>query len=158
MKHFLSLLLTLTFCLPVAAQMTPEEEELLRMYGATDEYIEQQRQVDEILEKSMAAQEKEKQARALMVALSLAVALVPVVIIGKRIITQPEAYSPEGKGVAMAIALAGGTLLFAVNYGWMYLRLKAGDALNFPLAILVTLGIAGGAIYLMKKTDKKEDA
>ena len=34
----------------VTAQMTPEEEQMLRQYGATDEYFEMQRKMDEIVQ------------------------------------------------------------------------------------------------------------
>ena len=35
----------------------------------------------------------------------------------------------------------------------MYMRFKHGDALNVPLAILITLAIAVGALYVLNKKD-----
>lgn len=154
MKRFL-LLLALAICVPAAAQ-EPSEEELLRMYGATDEYFEMQRQMDEILQHSEEARQQEKTTRAVMIILSLAVAVVPLWSITKRIIQHPEVRTFKGVSLALLVALAGGAVLFAFNYGWMFLRVKYGKALNFPLALLITVGIAAGAIYLMNKKDEKD--
>lgn len=156
MKRLL-LLLALAFCLPAAAQLTKEEEDLLRAYGATDEYMNMQRQMDSYLERQEKHKEQEQTQRTIMLVLSLAVAVIPVWTIGKRIIQHPEERTPMGATLALLIALAGGAVLFAFNYGWMYLRLKAGDALNFPLALIITIGIAAGAIFLMNKKDPKDE-
>ena len=157
MKRLL-LLLALALCLPAAAQLSKEEEEeMLRSYGATDEYFEMQRQMDEYLERQEKAQQRDKTRKTIMLVLSLAVAVVPVSAIGKRIIQHPEERTPKGVTLALLISLAGGAVLFAINYGWMYLRWKAGDAINFPLALLITIGIAAGAFYLLNKKDKKDE-
>ena len=154
MKRLL-LLLSLSLCLPAAAQMSKEEEELLRAYGATDEYMEMQRQMDDYLARQEKREQQKKTQRTIMLVLSLAVAVVPVCVIGKRIIEHPEERTLKGVTLALLIALAGGVVLFAINYGWMYIRVEYGDAINFPMALLITIGIAAGAIFLMNKKDKK---
>jgi hypothetical protein len=58
---------------------------------------------------------------------------------------------------ALGIGLLGGAVLFGLNYGWMYLRLEHGDAINFPIALLITLGLAGFAIFLLHKKDPKDE-
>ena len=156
MKRLL-LLLALALCLPAAAQISKEEEDLMRAYGVTDEYMEMQRKMDEIIQKGEESRQNEKNARTIMLILSLAVAAVPSIAIGKMIVRQsPEERTAKGTAGAVATALAGGAVLFGINYGWMYLRWKAGDALNFPLALLITAGIAVGAFFLLNKKDKKE--
>ena len=156
MKRFL-LLLTLALCLPVSAQISKEEEDLMQAYGVTEEYLNMQRQMDSYLEQQEKNQQKEKTQRIIMLVLSLAVAVVPVWEIGKRIVQHPEERTPMGATLALLIAIAGGAVLFAFNYGWMYLRLEHGDAINFPIALLITLGLAGFAIFLLHKKDPKDE-
>lgn len=152
MKRFL-LLLTLALCLPVSAQISKEEEDLMQAYGVTEEYLNMQRQMDSYLEQQEKNQQKEKTQRIIMLVLSLAVAVVPVWEIGKRIVQHPEERTPMGATLALLIAIAGGAVLFAFNYGWMYLRLKHGDAINFPLALLITIGIIVGCFIILNKKD-----
>ena len=101
MKRIFTLLvagLLLAVCQPAAnAQQLSQEEvdEMLRQYGATDEYFEMQRLMDEIAEKSEAAERQEKTTRAVMLILSLAVAVIPLWGIGKRIIQHPEVRTAE---------------------------------------------------------------
>ena len=158
MKRFLILITaTLAFCCSAAAQLPKEEEDLMRAYGASDEYIEMQRKMQDILDQSEAAKQKEQNTKTVMLVLALAVAAVPLVVIGKKIIDHPEVRTAKGVASALGVALLGGAVLFGLNYGWMLLRFKYGDSLNFPVAILVTLALAAGAIFLLNKKDKKED-
>ena len=92
-----------------------------------------------------------------MLVLSLAVAVVPLCSIGKKIIDHPEVRTFKGVASALGIGLLGGAVLFGLNYGWMYLRLEHGDAINFPMALLITLGLAGFAIFLLHKKDPKDE-
>ena len=151
------LLLALALCLPAAAQLSKEEEDLMRAYGATDEYMEMQRKMDEIVRQGEKSRQDDKNARTIMLVLSLAVAVVPLWATCKNIIQHPELRTGKGVASAIAVSLLGGAILFGFNYGWMYLRWKAGDALNFPLAVLITAGIAVGAFYLLNKKDKKDE-
>ena len=158
MKRFLILITaTLALCCSAAAQLSKVEEDLMRAYGASDEYIEMQRKMQDILDKSEEAKQQEQNTKTVMLVLALAVAAVPVVVIGKKIIDHPEVRTAKGVASALGVALLGGAVLFGLNYGWMLLRFKYGDSLNFPVAILVTLALAAGAIFLLNKKDKKED-
>lgn len=141
----------------VTAQMTPEEEQMLREYGATDEYFEMQRKMDEIVRHQEDARHREKTIRLIIVLLSLAVAVVPLAATCKNIIRHPELRTGKGIAAAIGVSLLGGAVLFAFNYGWMYMRFKHGDALNVPLAILITLAIAVGALYVLNKKDPKDE-
>jgi len=141
----------------VTAQMTPEEEQMLREYGATDEYFEMQRKMDEIVQHSEDARHREKTIRLIIVLLSVAVAVVPLAATCKNIIRHPELRTGKGIAAAIGVSLLGGAVLFAFNYGWMYMRFKHGDALNVPLAVLITVAIAVGALYVLNKKDPKDE-
>lgn len=141
----------------VTAQMTPEEEQMLREYGATDEYFEMQRKMDEIVQHQEDARHRENTIRLIIVLLSVAVAVVPMAATCKNIIRHPELRTGKGIAAAIGVSLLGGAVLFAFNYGWMYMRFKHGDALNVPLAILITLAIAVGALYVLNKKDPKDE-
>lgn len=141
----------------VTAQMTPEEEQMLREYGATDEYIEMQRKMDEIVQHQEDARHREKTIRLIIVLLSVAVAVVPLAATCKNIIRHPELRTGKGIAAAIGVSLLGGAVLFAFNYGWMYLRFKHGDALNVPLAVLITVAIAVGALYVLNKKGPKDE-
>ena len=156
MKRFLILITaTLALCCSAAAQLSKEEKDLMELYGATPEQIEMFQKINEIQLQEEAAKEKEKTTRTIMLVLSLAVAVVPLCVIGKKIIDHPEVRTGKGIASALGIALLGGAFLFGLNYGWMWLRLRYADALNFPFAILVTVAIAVGAIFLLTKKDEK---
>lgn len=157
MKRLL-FLLALVLCLPATAQISKEEEDLMELYGASEEYREMQRQMQDYLDREARAEQKRKTSRTLMLVLSLAVAVVPLCSIGKKIIDHPEVRTFKGVASALGIGLLGGAVLFGINYGWMYLRLEHGDAINFPMALLITLGLAGFAIFLLhKKRDPKDE-
>ena len=158
MKRLLMLITaTLALCCSAAAQLSQEDEDLMRAYGASDEYIEMQRKMQDILDKSEEAKRKEQNTKTVMLVLALAVAVVPVVVIGKKIVQNPEVRTAKGVISALGVAILGGAVLFGLNYGWMLLRFKHGDALNFPFALLITLALAAGAVFLLTKKDKKDD-
>ena len=155
MKRFLILITaTLALCCSAAAQLSKEEEDMMRAYGASDEYIEMQRKMQDILDKSEEAKQKEQDTKTIMLVLALAVAAVPVVVISKKIIDHPEVRTVKGVVSALGVAVLGGAVLFGINYGWMMIRFKHGDAVNFPLALLITLALAAGAVFLLAKKDK----
>jgi hypothetical protein len=52
---------------------------------------------------------------------------------------------------ALGVALAGGVVLFGLNYGVLYLKLKYGDGFNTTLAFLIVAGLVAGSIYLLNK-------
>lgn len=47
--------------------------------------------------------------------------------------------------------VAGGVVLFGLNYGVLYLKLKYGDGFNTTLAFLIVAGLVAGSIYLLNK-------
>ena len=87
MKRLL-FLLALALCLPATAQIPQEEEDLMELYGASEEYREMQRQMQDYLDREARAEQKRETTRTLMLVLSLAVAVVPLCSIGKKIIEE----------------------------------------------------------------------
>lgn len=59
--------------------------------------------------------------------------------------------NPEGPARALGVALAGGCVLFALNYGVFLLKIKMGDAFNTALTFLIVGALITGSIYLLRK-------
>lgn len=155
-RLFILITATLAICCSAAAQLSnKDEQDLLELYGATPEQIEMFQKIDEIQAQEEAAKAKDRNTRIIMLVLSLAVAVVPLCVIGKKIIDHPEVRTGKGVASALGVALLGGAVLFGINYGWMWLRLRYADALNFPIALLITIAIAVGAVFLLNKKDKE---
>ena len=58
---------------------------------------------------------------------------------------------PHCTARALGVALAGGCVLFALNYGVILLKIKMGDAFNTALAFLIVGALIAGSIYLLRK-------
>ncbi len=101
------------------------------------------------------AQEAQAAARArktLLLALAGVIGLVPVAVIGRKILKeQTWKDNPGGTVRAIGASLAGGLVLFGLNYGVLYLKLKYGDGFNTTLAFLIVAGLVVGSIYLLNK-------
>jgi len=147
MRRFLSLL-TLLLGWSAGAQ-SPEE-----LY---EEYItpETRAVLERFEEAERRAQEAEAAAHAqkmLILGVAVLIGLVPVVVNGKRIIREKTwKDNPGGTVRALGVALAGGVVLFGLNYGVLYLKLKYGDGFNTTLAFLIVAGLVAGSIYLLNK-------
>jgi len=132
-----------------AAAQSPEER--------YQEYITPE--VRAVLERSEQAERENREAEAaakarksLMFAVSLAIALIPLGYIGSDIIRHETwKENPSGTARALGTGLAGGAVLFAVNYGIILLKVRMGDAFNIALAFLVVAALAVGSVWLMKK-------
>ncbi len=151
MKSFLTsslLLLILLAAWPAAAQ-NPEE-----LYG---EYMtpETRAVLERFEEAERLAQEAQAAARArktLLLALAGVIGLVPLTVIGRKILKDKTwKDNPGGTVRALGVALAGGVALFGLNYGVLYLKLKYGDGFNTTLAFLIVAGLVAGSIYLLNK-------
>ncbi len=133
---------------PAAAQ-SPDE-----LYG---DYISpEMRAVMERFEQAeREAQEAEALARAqkmFILAVAVLIGLIPVAVTGRTILKEKTwKDNPSGTTRALVISLAGGAVLFGLNYGVLYLKFRYGDAFNTTLAFLLVAGILGGAIWLLKK-------
>ena len=130
---------------------------MLEMYGATDEYLEMQAQMDEIVAQEERAEQQKKTQNLLIIALSLIIALIPTAAI-IRMAVQGKFRGAGAGGIlkAVLILLAGGVVLFALNYGWFYLRVNYSQEMNKVLAGLIVVGLVVLAVVFMRKDKPKE--
>lgn len=151
MRWFLTsslLLLTFGAAWPAAAQ-TPEE-----LYG---EYMtpETRAIMERYEEAERRAQEAEVAAKArktLALSVAILIGLIPLGVIGRRILREKSwKGNPSGTAKAIGIALAGGAVLFGLNYGIFLLKMRYGDAFNTTLAFLLVAAMIAGSIYLLQK-------
>lgn len=142
------LLLILPTVLPAASQ-SPEE-----LYG---EYITPETRA--ILDRSaqleqeiQAARSADKDMKTVSFVLALVIGLNPLFVVCRRMIrgkTWKE--NPGGTARALGVALAGGGVLFGLNYGVFLLKIKMGDAFNTALTFLIVGALIVGSIYLLRK-------
>ena len=147
MKRLL-LLVTVLSGLTAFAQ-TPEE-----LYG---EYITPETQTvldrfEEAQRKSQEAEEAARTKRTLALAGAILIGLIPLCYIGSDIIRKKTwKDNPAGTVRALGIGLAGGLVMFGLNYGLFLLKIKMGDAFNTAFVLLIVLAMIAGSIYLLKK-------
>ena len=148
MKTIIAFLLTL---MPLLALASPED--MYEQYDKDGKYRAMQEQLDQINEQAAAAEKEraEKQTAALWVA--NAIGLIPLGVLGKQILReQTWKNNPGGTARAVAIGLAGGTVLFGLNYGIFLLKIEYGSQFNTAFAIALVLFLVVGSIYVLKKT------
>ena len=142
------LLLTPPSVLPVAAQ-SPEE-----LYGKyitpeTRAILERSAQLEQEIQ---AARTADKARKTMALAIAVLIGLIPPFAVGRRIIREKTwKENPRGTARALGAALAGGFVLFALNYGVFLLKIKMGDAFNTALAFLIVGALIAGSIYLLRK-------
>ncbi|MBO7070732.1 MAG: hypothetical protein J6W09_05495 [Bacteroidales bacterium] len=147
MKRFLLLILLLP-AISSAAQ-SPEE-----LYG---EYMtpETRAIMERYEEAERRAQEAEVAAKArktLALSVAILIGLIPLGVIGRRILREKSwKGNPSGTAKAIGTALAGGAVLFGLNYGIFLLKMRYGDAFNTTLAFLLVAAMIAGSIYLLQK-------
>lgn len=142
------LLLTLLATWTATAQ-SPEE-----LYGdyitpETRAILERSAQLEQEIQAARAA---DKARKTMALAIAVFIGLIPPFAVGRRIIrgkTWKE--NPEGTARALVVALAGGCVLFALNYGVILLKIKMGDAFNTALAFLIVGALIAGSIFLLRK-------
>lgn len=101
------------------------------------------------------AQEAEVAAKArktLALSVAILIGLVPLGVIGRRILQEKSwKGNPSGTAKAIGTGLAGGAVLFGLNYGIFLLKMRYGDAFNTTLAFLLVAAMIAGSIYLLQK-------
>lgn len=151
MKTLISIFIFLT-CLQVSAS-TPEE--MYGMYDKDGKYREMTEQVEQIRLRSEEAQKEKQTKNMIILVVSLVVGLIPVCVIGGKVIrNQTWKTNPTGTAQGIAIALAGGVVLFAFNYGWLYLKYLHKDIFKPLFSIAFIILLIGIGIYVMR--NKKE--
>lgn len=147
MRRFLSLL-TLLLGWSTGVQ-SPEELYEEYITPETRAVLERFEQAEREVQAAEAAARARK---TLMLAVAVLIGLIPVVVIGRRVLREKTwKDNPGGTVRALGVALAGGVVLFGLNYGVLYLKLKYGDGFNTTLAFLIVAGLVAGSIYLLNK-------
>ena len=147
MRRFLSLL-TLLLGWSAGAQ-SPEELYEEYITPETRAVLERFEQAEREVQAAEAAARARK---TLMLAVAVLIGLIPVVVTGRRVLREKTwKDNPGGTFRAVMVALAGGVVLFGLNYGVLYLKLKYGDGFNTTLAFLIVAGLVAGSIYLLNK-------
>ena len=146
MKPHLLILLLLA-C--TARAQTPEE--LYEAYSTPETRAVLER-FEEAERRSQEAEAAAKARRTLALVGAILIGLIPLGYIGREIIRKKSwRDNPGGTVRALGVGLAGGVVLFGLNYGVLYLKIKYGDGFNTILAFLIVAALIAGAIYLMKK-------
>lgn len=146
-----SLLLLTLLATWMATAQSPEE-----LYGdyitpETRAILERSAQLEQEIQAARAA---DKARKTMALAIAVLIGLIPPFAVGRRIIrgkTWKE--NPEGTARALVVALAGGCVLFALNYGVILLKIKMGDTFNTALAFLIVGALIAGSIFLLRKKD-----
>ncbi|MBQ4367536.1 MAG: hypothetical protein II786_05590 [Muribaculaceae bacterium] len=153
MKALITVVLTL-LALQVFATPTPEE-----MYGSYDKdgkYRAMQEQVDQINQQSAKNQKEKSDKQSMVMWIAIVIGLIPLGFIGKQVIQEKTWKSnPKRTIQAIAMGLAGGALLFAIDYGIFMLKIEYGTRFNTILVVAFVLFLIIGSIYVLKKKKKE---
>lgn len=132
-----------------AAAQSPEE-----LYG---EYITPEAQAllgrfEEAERQSQEAEAAAKSRRTLALSVAILIGLIPLVHIGRDIIRKKSwRDNPGGTVRALLTGIAGGVVLFGLNYGIFILKVRMGDAFNTTLAFLIVGALIAGSLYILNK-------
>ena len=139
----------LTF-LFVLATLQPGQspEEMYAQYDKNGQYQAMQEQMDEITQKSEAAEKEKSDKTTFVVVISLVLGLIPIAVVGKKIYKDRIwETNPAGMWKAIAIAILGGIVLFAFNYGFFYLKLIHNE--TFRILLPAVIGIAVIVVFIV---------
>ena len=101
----------------------------------SDSFLERSAQLEQEIQAARAA---DKATKTMALAIAVLIGLIPPFAVGRRIIREKTwKENPGGTARALGAALAGGGVLFALNYGVILLKIKMGDAFNLALAFLI---------------------
>ena len=138
------------FCVSAYAQ----EDDVLKMY---EQYLTPQEQAvldrfEEAQQRAEEAQEAERGKKRIALIVSLIVGLIPfcyLLVKSFRFNTWKD--NPGGTVWGLVIGLAGGVLLFAINYGIFWLRFKYASQFSAVVTYALVGGLIIGVIYLLNK-------
>ena len=129
---------------------------MLEMYGATEEYLAMQDQMDEIMEQSEQAERRERNARLIIIGVSL-LAAVWTFVSGIRTFRQAEGKTRGGVILAIGVLLLGCAGIFAFNYGVLLFRHKTPDAFNLLMSFGIVIALLVLAVVMLKKNKDSRD-
>ncbi len=134
MKPHLLILLLLACA---ARAQTPETRAVLERF-------------EEAERRSQEAEAAAKARRTLALGGAILIGLIPLGYIGREIIRKKSwRDNPGGTVRALGVGLAGGVVLFGLNYGIFLLKMRMGDAFNTSLAFLLVGILIAGSLYLL---------
>lgn len=133
-------------------QVAQSPEEMYGMYDKDGKYREMREKVEQMRQRSEEAEKEEHDNKMRILVVSLLIGLIPVVVVGGNVVRkQAWKTNPKGARESLAIAIAGGVVLFAFNYGWLYLKILHEEIFKFVLYIALILLLIGIGIYLVRK-------
>ena len=148
MRTFIIAVLSL-LALQVVASPTPEE--MYGMYDKDGKYREMTEQVEQIRLRTEEAKKEKNTKKMIILVVSLVVGLIPICVIGGEAIhNKTWKTNSAGTVQGLAIALAGGVILFAFNYGWLYLKYLHKDIFKPLFSIVFIILLIGIGIYVMR--------
>lgn len=140
-------LLILLFLACAARAQTPEE--LYEAYSTPETRAVLER-FEEAERRSQEAEAAAKARRTLALVGAILIGLIPLGVIGREIIRKKSwRDNPGGTVRAVGTGLAGGAVLFGLNYGIFLLKMRMGDAFNTSLAFLLVGILIAGSLYLL---------
>lgn len=140
-------LLTLLFVL-ATLQPGQSPEEMYSSFDRDGKYQAMQEQMDEVTQKSEAAEKERSDKTTFVIVISLVLGLIPIAVVGKKIYKDRTwETNPSGMWKALAIAILGGIVLFAFNYGFFYLKLIHNE--TFRILLPAVIGIAVIVVFIV---------
>lgn len=128
---------------------------MLEQYGATEEYLDMQDEMDRIVENGEEAARKERNTRLAIIAVSL-LAAAWTFVVGIRTFRQAERKTRGGVIMAIGILILGCVVIFAFNYGIMIFRHNSPGAFNYLMAVGIVLALLVVAVLMLKKNPPKK--
>ena len=139
------------------SQTVNSPEDLYEIYDKDGKYRAAEEKFDEIIQRGREAENDRNAKMMLVLGVSTLVGLVPVVVIGSRIIKERSwETNPSGMWKAVGIALACGVALFALNFGIIYHKIIYDREFNKLFPVIIGFIIIVGTIYLLIRTKKKK--
>ena len=127
----------LDFLVGLALAQTPEELYDLYSTPETRAILEKANQIEQ---ESQAAEAAARTKETLALSLAIVIGLIPLGYIGRNIIKDKTwKTNPTGTIGAIGAGIAGGLVLFGLNYGVFPLKIRMGDGFNTALAFLIVL-------------------
>ena len=150
MHSLLSILLFIS-----SLQVSTSPEDMYAIYDRDGKYRAMEEQVDRMNQRLQEAEKERGEKKTHILVISLLVGIVPVVAIGKQVLSgKTWKENPSGTAMALLIAVAGGFLLFAFNYGVFYLKMLDYGLYKGLFSLALVLALFIGGIWLLRKKKK----
>ena len=108
--------------------------------------------MEQISQQSEAAEQERNEKKTFILVISLLLGIIPISVVGKKIYRDRSwETNPQGMWRALGIALAGGAVLFALNYGVFYLKLIHNEVFQIAFPAAIALAVIVGVIIYWRK-------